>query len=91
MVSNKDIAQKIEVKETSKDVVYTDSTIDKAQVQEILGENGSIDVLDTEGKILITINKDTEADENGKIKINKSKNTQKNNEKLCKIDSGQNN
>ena len=69
MVSNKDIAQKIEVKETSKDVVYTDSTIDKAQVQEILGENGSIDVLDAEGKILITINKDTEADENGKIKV----------------------
>ena len=69
MVSNKDIAQKIEVKETSKDVVYTDSTIDKAQVQEILGEKGSIDVLDAEGKTLITINKDTEADENGKIKI----------------------
>lgn len=50
-------------------LIYTDSTIDKAQVQEILGENGSIDVLDTEGKILITINKDTEADENGKIKV----------------------
>ena len=69
MVSNKDIAQKIEVKETSKDVVYTDSTIDKAQVQEMLGENGSIDVLDADGKTLITINKDTEADENGKIKV----------------------
>ncbi len=69
MVSNKDIAQKIEVKETSKDVVYTDSTIDKAQVQEMLGENGSIDVLDADGKTLITVNKDTEADENGKIKV----------------------
>ena len=69
MISNKDIAQKIEVKEVSEDSLYTDSTIDKNEVLKMLGEKGSIDILDEEGKTVLTINKDTEADENGKIKI----------------------
>ena len=69
MISNKDVAQKIEVKEVSEDSLYTDSIIDKNEVLKMLGEKGSIDILDEEGKTILTINKDTEADENGKIKI----------------------
>ena len=69
MISNKDVAQKIEVKEVSEDSLYTDSIIDKNEVLKMLGEKGSIDILDEEGKTVLTINKDTEADENGKIKI----------------------
>ena len=69
MVSNKDVAQKIEVRETSETSLYTETSIDKEQALEILGDNGSIDLLDESGNVLKTINKDTETDENGKIKV----------------------
>ena len=69
MISNKEIAQKIEIKETSETSLYTETNIDKNQVKDILGENGSIEILDESGEIISTINKDTETDENGKIKI----------------------
>ena len=69
MVSNKDLSTKIELKEYSEASLYEESIIDKNQVLDMLGEEGSIEVLDNNETILSTINKDTETDENGKIKI----------------------
>ena len=76
MVSNKDLASKIEVKENSENSLYVESTIDKNQVLDIIGDNGSIDILDENENILSTINKDTETDENGKIKVTYENKTQ---------------
>lgn len=75
MVSNKDIAKKIEIKETSNTSLYTESSVNKEQVLEILGNNGSIDIIDEDANIVQTINKDSEADENGKIKLTYNKRT----------------
>ena len=69
MVSNKDIAPKIEVKEFSEIALYTDASIDKEKILDILGDKGSIDILDESANIIKTINKDSETDENGKIKF----------------------
>lgn len=69
MISNKDLAQKIEIKETSETALYTETSIDKNQVLEMLGDEGNIEILDETGNVLSTINKDTETDENGKIKV----------------------
>ena len=77
MVSNKKISQKIEVKEASNTALYTESRINKEQVLEMLGDNGSIDIIDENANIVQTINKESEADENGKIKLtynNRTKN-----------------
>ena len=85
IVSNKDIAQKIEIKENSETSLYVESTIDKNQVLEILGDNGSIDILDDNEKILTTINKETDADDNGKIKFTYEENKQNLNIRLNNI------
>ena len=69
MVSNKDIAKKIEIKETSQDSLYKETNIDKEQVLNMIGDNGSIDIVDQDANIVRTINKDSETDENGKIKL----------------------
>lgn len=50
---------------------YTRTAISKAEVTEILGDNGSLEIYDENtGNLIITINKDTQADENGNIVIN---------------------
>ncbi len=85
IVSNKDIAPKIEIKENSETSLYVESTIDKNQVLEILGDNGSIDILDDNEKILTTINKETDADDNGKIKFTYEENKQNLNIRLNNI------
>ena len=77
MISNKDIAEKIEIKEESEKALYTETSVDKEKALEICGENGSINIADEESGIVKVINKDSEADENGKIKVtfkNKAKN-----------------
>lgn len=78
-IKNKDIADKITVKE-EKDVFTTDATeiaantkfisteINKAQMIEILGEQGSIQF--KHGETVDTITKDTETNESGNIVIN---------------------
>ena len=53
MVSNKDIAQKIEVRENSEISLYEETNIDKNQVLDMLGDKGSIDVLDENGNMVI--------------------------------------
>ena len=69
MISDKDLVQKIEIKETSDTALYTETSIDKNQVLEMLGDEGNIEISDETGNVLSTINKDTETDENGKIKV----------------------
>lgn len=50
---------------------YTRTVISKAEVTEILGDNGSLEIYDENtGNLIITINKDTQADENGNIVVN---------------------
>ena len=81
-ISNKDIAQKIAYEITNKPInneqneidnnqliTFKQSILNKSNVLDIIGENGSVDIKisDTEIK---TINKDTETDENGQIIIN---------------------
>ena len=69
MISNKDLVQKIEVKEESETSLYTSTSIDKNNVLDMLGDKGSIEILDESGNTLSIVNKDTDADENGKIKV----------------------
>lgn len=69
MVSNKELAQKIEVRETSETALYSETSINKDQILDVLGEKGSINIVDEKANIIKTINKDSETDENGKIKF----------------------
>ena len=69
MISDKDLVQKIEVKEESETSLYTSTSIDKNKVVDMLGDKGSVEILDESGNTLSTINKDTDVDENGKIKV----------------------
>ena len=50
-------------------VVYNKTVISKASFDKILGENGSLTILNEEGQILGTVISSSEADENGNIVI----------------------
>lgn len=71
------VASEISVKEEKQTIneqninsVYKTSKINKASIENILGENGSLDIINTEtGDLITTIDKDTQADENGNIVI----------------------
>ena len=80
-ISDKDLAQKYmmtwinkfendeqELEGTSM-LTYKETSIDKAKFINTFGEKASLDILNNAGKILKTINKDTETDENGKVTI----------------------
>ena len=50
---------------------YARTVISKAEVTDILGDNGSLEIYDENtGNLIITINKDTQADESGNIVVN---------------------
>lgn len=50
---------------------YTNTVLSKAEVTEILGENGLLEIYNaTTGSLIASINKDTQADENGNIVLN---------------------
>lgn len=49
------------------DTYYKTSTFNKENLVNIIGENGSLEILNEEGDSLITINKDTQANEEGNI------------------------
>ena len=87
-ISNKDIAQKYmmtwvnkfsndtqELNDTTM-VTYKETTIEKAKMIEALGEKTTLEILNKDGKVLQTITKDTEVDENGKIIVKYDNNTQ---------------
>ncbi len=52
------------------DIYYKQISVSKENFNEILGENGNIQILDTDSNVLAVINKDTPADENGNYNIN---------------------
>lgn len=81
-IGYKNIADKIEIqtkntllnqndkeKETT-DIVYTKTKINKNEILDKLGEDGSLKILNINGDVLADINKDTEVDENGNVEIN---------------------
>ena len=76
-ISNKDLAPIINVKKVSEIALYEETSIDKNLVLDMLGESGSIEILDENENVLATINKNTETDENGKIKVTYENRTQK--------------
>ena len=56
-------------KETT-DIVYTKTKINKNEILDKIGEDGSLKILNINGDVLADINKDTEVDENGIVEIN---------------------
>lgn len=52
------------------EIVYKSVKINKQNVLDILGEEGKLRILNTEGQVLGEINKDTEAKEDGAVEIN---------------------
>lgn len=51
-------------------LVYKSTQIDKAEIGKLLGQEGTLEILDIEGNNLVTINQDTESNEDGTITIN---------------------
>lgn len=48
-------------------IYYAKTTLNKSNLIDILGNNGTLTIYDQDGKIISTINKDTTADESGNI------------------------
>lgn len=71
------VASEIDIKEEKQTIneqaissTYKTSKMSKANVENILGENGRLEIINTEtGNIITTISKATQADENGNIVI----------------------
>ena len=63
-VNNKD--KEIE----TQDIIYKNTKISKNDVLSELGEEGTLQILDSEGNCLAEINKDSEADDNGYVTVN---------------------
>ena len=63
LVNNKD--QENETQE----IIYKNTKVNKNEILDKLGQDGYFQIIDKDGNILATINKDTEADENGNIQI----------------------
>ncbi len=81
-ISKKEAQESLEIKETNTfeneeqelnnegNLVYKNSKINKQNIQKILGENGTLQILDSEGNTLATINHETKWEENGNYTIN---------------------
>lgn len=71
------VASEINIKEDKQTIndkvvnsTYKTSKINKANLEEILGENGSLSIIDAEtGNVITTINKDVQENENGDIVV----------------------
>lgn len=59
-----------ENKVSTEDIYYKQISVNQSNFNEILGEDGNLQVLDTAGNILTTINKETAVDENGNYNVN---------------------
>ena len=64
-VSKKENQNRLQLTETNDNVIYKNTKVQKADIQKVLGESGTLQILDTEGNILTEINKDTQFEENG--------------------------
>ena len=82
-ISYKDIVEEIILQDTNNyyldkannkvetdDIYYKQVSVNKDNFNEILGEDGKIEILDVDGNSLATINKDLQADDNGNYVIN---------------------
>ena len=84
-VSYKEIADEIVINQNSNfvntkdedaeihDVIYKGVKLNKKQIENILGEDFVIEVVDNEGQTITQINKDTETNENNVIEVNYEK------------------
>lgn len=57
------------VSEKNSNTYYKSTTINKENLSTILGDTGTLDILDSKGNVLVTLNKDTAQDENGNVEI----------------------
>ena len=81
-----DVASEINIKESKQTIednnlnsLYKTTKMSKDNVKNILGENGTLDIINAKTKSIIsTINKDTEEDENGDIVITYPENVEEN-------------
>ena len=63
LVNNKDKENE------TQEINYKNTKVNKNEILDKLGQDGYFKIIDKDGNILATINKDTEADENGNIQI----------------------
>lgn len=61
---------KIEELGNNQNLVYKSTKITKENMTNLLGEDGFIEILNSDGEVISTINKDTEFDEEGSVTIN---------------------
>ena len=53
----------------TQDIIYKNTKVNKNEILDKLGQDGYFQIIDKDGNVLATINKDTEADENGNVQI----------------------
>ncbi len=82
MISKKEAQNTIELKENAvlmkqeeelannNHLIYKSTQIQKRDIDNILGEEGSLEILNEKGEIIATINKETQFDENGIYTVN---------------------
>ena len=63
LVNNKDKENE------TQEIIYKNTKVNKNEILDKLGQDGYFQIIDKDGNVLATINKDTEADENGNIQI----------------------
>ncbi len=73
----KEMSDEIEIKETDKvkaeDIIYKSISLNKNNILDILGENGTLKIQNESGEDLLEINKDTASEEDGTIKFDYNK------------------
>ena len=73
----KEISDEIEIKETDKvkaeDIIYKSISLNKNNILDILGENGTLKIQNESGEDLLEINKDTASEEDETIKFDYNK------------------
>ena len=63
LVNNKDKENE------TQEIIYKNTKVNKNEILDKLGQDGYFQIIDKDGNVLATINKDTEADENGNVQI----------------------
>jgi len=64
------LVNKNEAEKETADIVYTKTIVNKNEILDKLGEEGTLQILNINGDVLADINKDTEVDEDGNVEIN---------------------
>ncbi len=53
----------------TQDIIYKSTNVNKNEILDKLGQDGYLQILDKDGSVLATINKDTKADDNGNVQV----------------------